>query len=267
VKKVLPYWHPDADYSSCPFFIRKMDTKGYVKAAQVPMARLPMEGFIFLVDGEVLVEAAGKSYLLTAGHLLLIPKDTPFAIHYYKDAVGHSGGFSPSLVPGSRTARLLTEPVQQAFWFDEGLFAGELFKMLQAAFERGDLAFLEKGMELLLLRVDPGRTPGMPALVSDFLDRLFRPDEIPGDIAAYAAQLCVSGNYLSRRVKQATGRSVGAWIDIARIGKAKRLLKETDLPVIDIAAAVGLEDQSYFSRFFRQATGQTPSSFRKMMQG
>jgi len=30
---------------------------------------------------------------------------------------------------------------------------------------------------------------------------------------------------------------------------------------------VGLEDQSYFARFFKRETGMTPSGFRKAMQG
>ncbi|MGX8690316.1 MAG: helix-turn-helix domain-containing protein, partial [Bacteroidaceae bacterium] len=74
-------------------------------------------------------------------------------------------------------------------------------------------------------------------------------------------------NYLSRQVKQHTGRSVGAWIDIVRVIRAKRLLAGTSVPIIDVAARVGLEDQSYFSRFFKRETGQTPTEFRKAMQG
>jgi AraC-like DNA-binding protein len=90
---------------------------------------------------------------------------------------------------------------------------------------------------------------------------------MPGTIAFYADEAGISENYLSRLVKQATGRSVGAWIDIVRIQRAKRLLSSTDLPVIDIAASVGVEDQSYFSRLFKKETGITPSAFRKKMQG
>ena len=63
---------------------------------------------------------------------------------------------------------------------------------------------------------------------------------MPGTIASYASGIGISENYLSRLVKKATGRSVGAWIDIVRIQRAKRLLTETREPVIDIAAAVFL---------------------------
>lgn len=90
---------------------------------------------------------------------------------------------------------------------------------------------------------------------------------MPGTLADYARGAGISENYLSRLVKQSTGRSVGAWIDILRIQRAKRLLSSTSLPIIDIAASVGVEDQSYFSRLFKKETGMTPSAFRKKMQG
>lgn len=60
--------------------------------------------------------------------------------------------------------------------------------------------------------------------------------------------------------------SVRAWIDIVRIQRSKRLLSETRQSVIDVAATVGIEDQSYFSRLFKKETGLTPSAFRKEMQ-
>ena len=90
---------------------------------------------------------------------------------------------------------------------------------------------------------------------------------MPGTLADYARGAGISENYLSRLVKQSTGRSVGAWIDILRIQRAKRLLSSTSLPIIDIAVSVGVEDQSYFSRLFKKETGMTPSAFRKKMQG
>ena len=86
-------------------------------------------------------------------------------------------------------------------------------------------------------------------------------------MAFYAVQAGISENYLSRQVKQYTGRSVGAWIDIVRIIRAKKLLTDTSVPIIDVATAVGLDDQSYFARFFKRETGLTPSDFRKNMQG
>ncbi|MBR3030599.1 MAG: helix-turn-helix domain-containing protein [Bacteroidales bacterium] len=262
-----PHWSPDADYSKCQFFIRRMNTSGYAKPAEAPVARLPLISFIYVTSGEVLADVDGTPFLCQPGHILLIPQQSPFAIRYYNDAFGYTGGFAPSFVPDTKLLRYLSVPLHTAFWFDEGAFMAELFNMLANSFERGDNTFIEKGLDLLLLRIKPNRPATVPPAVSAFLESVFDPSKNPGTIAGYAEEIGISENYLSRLVKQSTGRSVGAWIEIVRIQRAKRLLSTTDLPIIDIAAAIGVDDQSYFARFFKKNTGYTPSAFRKEMQG
>ena len=267
IMETKPHWSPDADYASCPFLIRRMDTVGYYKPAETPAAQLPLIGFIYVISGEVLVDVEGTPFLCQPGQLLLIPQQHPFAIRYYRSPIGYTGGFAPSILPDSKPLRFLSAPLHQGFWFDEGAFMSELFNMLSIAYERGDNSFVGKGLDLLLSRIKPNLPATIPPAVSSFLEAVFDPGSMPGTIASYAARAGISENYLSRLVKQSTGRSVGAWIDIVRIQRAKRLLSSTNLSIIDIAASVGVEDQSYFSRLFKKETGVTPSSFRKKMQG
>lgn len=252
-EKMLPYWDPRADYSGVEFYIREVNAKGRIRSSEIPSASLPMTGFLYLSGGEALVEINGQSYLCAPGHLLLIPENTPFAFLYFEDSVGYSGGFKS----------ILHEPIQQAFWFDEATFVSELFRQMHAAFQRGHAGFISKALELLqtLLKIPSG--PCMTPLVSHFLDSVFHADGTPATVAEIADELGVSPNYLNRMVKSKTGRSPGKWIDLSRINRAKRLLRDTDQPVIDIAVAVGLDDQSYFTRFFKRMTGMTPSAFRK----
>ncbi len=262
-----PHWSPDADYASCPFFIRRMDTVGFIKPAEAPVANLPLIGFIYVTSGEVLIDVDGTPFLCQPGQILLIPQQHPFAIRYYQSAIGYTGGFAPSAVADSKPLRYLSAPLHQGFWFDEGAFMAELFNMLATSFEKGDSIFVEKGLDLLLSRIKPNLPATIPGAVTSFLESVFDPRRTPGTIASYAEKAGISENYLSRLVKQSTGRSVGAWIDIVRIQRAKRLLSFTSLPIIDIAASIGVEDQSYFSRLFKKVTGTTPSAFRKKMQG
>ena len=261
------HWNPTADYSSTPFFIRRMDTSGYLKPSEAPAAKLPLIGFIYVASGEVLVDVDEVPYLCQPGQILLIPQQRRFAVRYYSNAVGYTGGFSPAILSDAMALRYLSTPLHQGFWFDEGAFMSELFNMLAISFEKGDRAFIEKGLDFLLSRIRPAQESTIPAAVQTFLESVFNPDRMPGTLAEYAREAAISENYLSRLVKKATGRSVGAWIDIVRIQRAKRLLSETRQSIIDIAATVGIEDQSYFSRLFKKETGLTPSAFRKKMQG
>lgn len=50
-----------------------------------------------------------------------------------------------------------------------------------------------------------------------------------------------------------------------RLRKAKQLLIETDLSILDIAESVGYDNPTYFSMLFKREIGISPSDFRKLM--
>lgn len=68
--------------------------------------------------------------------------------------------------------------------------------------------------------------------------------------------------YFSTIFKQSTGSSFKEYLNIVRIEESKRLLTNTDYPLLDIAVASGFEDQSYFSKVFKKFTGFTPKQYR-----
>ncbi len=63
-----PHWSPDADFASSRFLIRRMDTAGYIKPADVPEARLPLIGFVYVTSGEVLADVGGTPFLCQPEH-------------------------------------------------------------------------------------------------------------------------------------------------------------------------------------------------------
>ncbi len=69
-------------------------------------------------------------------------------------------------------------------------------------------------------------------------------------------------SYFSTMFKQSTGSSFKEYLNMVRIEESKRLLSNTDFSIIDIAVAIGFEDQSYFSKVFKKYTGLTPKQFR-----
>lgn len=68
--------------------------------------------------------------------------------------------------------------------------------------------------------------------------------------------------YFSTIFKQCCGSSFKEYLNMVRIEESKRLLANTDYPIIDIAIATGFEDQSYFSKVFKKYTGLTPKQYR-----
>lgn len=67
---------------------------------------------------------------------------------------------------------------------------------------------------------------------------------------------------LNRRFREVFGLNVGQWLVKQRVDLAQRLLRETDLPLVEIALRIGYSDQSAFTRQFRQSTNLTPRKFR-----
>ena len=67
---------------------------------------------------------------------------------------------------------------------------------------------------------------------------------------------------LYRRMQALTGISPSVYIKNIRLDIARRLLRDTDLPVSDIAAKTGFATTKYFSAAFKDAFGMTPNEYR-----
>lgn len=68
---------------------------------------------------------------------------------------------------------------------------------------------------------------------------------------------------LSKLIRQSTGVTFQELLQRKKFQKAVMLLLETNLPVEEIAAAVGYENQSYFHRQFKARYGMTPAKYRR----
>lgn len=84
----------------------------------------------------------------------------------------------------------------------------------------------------------------------------------PINIDTLAKRLGYAKYYLSALFKKETGCSVGEYIKIARIERAKVLLNTTDLNVEEIWEEVGFSSRSVFGKAFHSVVGMTPREFR-----
>lgn len=79
----------------------------------------------------------------------------------------------------------------------------------------------------------------------------------------YANRLAITPNHLTQVIKQITGKTTIDILHERNILEIKRLLLYTNLTVTEIATRMNFVDQSYFTKYFRKATGQTPMEFRQ----
>jgi YesN/AraC family two-component response regulator len=78
-----------------------------------------------------------------------------------------------------------------------------------------------------------------------------------------ARHVSMSEDYLTYCFRQEIGMTPIAYLNRYRIAQAKRLLKESDSTITQIALEVGFSDSGYFSRVFRRETGMSPEAFRR----
>jgi AraC-like DNA-binding protein len=80
----------------------------------------------------------------------------------------------------------------------------------------------------------------------------------------FANQLAIHINHLNKVLKRTTGKTTTEHITERMLSEAKALLKHSDWNIAEISQALGYENQSHFSVFFKKQTNYSPSEFRKV---
>lgn len=82
-------------------------------------------------------------------------------------------------------------------------------------------------------------------------------------IQQICTELCTNRSTLSSLINKEEGCNFNTFINRLRIEKAKTLMKESNLSLLDICLTVGYSDQGNFSRHFKEVTGESPSEWKR----
>lgn len=82
-------------------------------------------------------------------------------------------------------------------------------------------------------------------------------------LEAMAHEVGISALYLPRAFKSAVGQSPHQYVLARRIERARELLRNTDLPIVDIALSAGFSSQSHLSNWFVRVVGVSPAAYRR----
>jgi len=78
-----------------------------------------------------------------------------------------------------------------------------------------------------------------------------------------ASEVGVHPVHLAATFRQKYGCTVGEFVRLLKIERARNDLGNLDLSVEQIAAQAGFADQSHFSKTFKDYTGLTPTEYRR----
>ena len=76
----------------------------------------------------------------------------------------------------------------------------------------------------------------------------------------------LSRRNLEVKFRKAVGNTIREEIQRIRLDHAKRMLRETDLPISQIAEASGFNSPSYLTHVFRKEIGITPAKYRSQVR-
>ena len=86
----------------------------------------------------------------------------------------------------------------------------------------------------------------------------------PLTLAAIACAVALSPGHFAHAFREATGVTPHRYVVERRVERAKNLLRQSALPITEIADQVGCPSNSHFSVLFHRVTGVTPRQFRAL---
>lgn len=97
--------------------------------------------------------------------------------------------------------------------------------------------------------------------VSDIVHANMKSRKITIDLLA--EELCMSRSQFVRRLSAIAGETPNNYIIRIKMEKAVRLLRDTTMPVKEVAYECGFDESNYFIHVFKQMYGATPQQFRQ----
>lgn len=243
--------------------------------AGLQRSRLDSYLIVQVAAGSGVLRYDGREFALTAGQCFWVDCRRP---HGYRSSPDdpwelrwvHFNGRS---APGFYGLFGDTAPVFTPT--DAASVARRLDAILRAARRWDTPAELNASAEIAALLAeivtDRARAADSGTLTADRLDevRAYLIEHCTEELTldAVAARFYISKYYLARSFKRRYGETMIACVNSARLDAAKQLLRYTDLRLGEIARQCGFREQSYFTRRFREAEGQTANEYRRAWRG
>ena len=138
-------------------------------------------------------------------------------------------------------------------------------KIPLVSLEYSEIMTLEKYyflLEDIILISDSQSKKRNEEIFEAFIELLTRNEATERNLAYYADKIGITSNYLSKIVKEYTGRTAIEWIDEYVIFEAKTMIKHTQYTIQEIAYKLKFPSQSFFGKYFKRLTGMSPKQYK-----
>jgi AraC-like DNA-binding protein len=248
--------------------------------------RLPFYAFTVIIDGQAVINYNGKNITLNPGDLytytpgfsitvenatdnylalsLLAEEDVVFDSPVIRNVI-RAAYFPimelhvPKLSLSEDNARRLCHRMSEFadYQHSSHIFKTDMLRLLYSA-------FLLDLLDIQQCSINPHHfSERAEELFLEFIRLLPNNFVEHRDIGFYAGKLCVTNIYLSRIVRQITGRTVLDYINQMLLMEALWQLQHTTKTILQIAEALHFADHASFCRFFKRLKGISPKVYRR----
>ncbi len=284
--RVIPLNHLRyADENTIPFEITRIEDKPLLPYAQQPR-RNAFFVIFWITSGTGTYTIDFTRYTIRPNTLFFIG---PGQIHYgetadpikgytllFEDELFHMSGLNAFF---EKLDLFKTLSNESALYFQDqeapkiNQFTTELFNEFESE-QFGRIDAIVATLQLLLIQAQrklTNKNSHLPRNASDQLTRHFlklveQHISAAHNLHDYAQWLGVTVGHLTETVKAETGVPAGTLLRKRLVLEAKRWLVSSDLTAAQIATKLQFDDPSYFGRFFKRETGQTPNAFRTKLR-
>jgi len=272
-----------SEYGS--FFMVKVQDLIKISKVPVPPTRAITHSMIFLTSGIATMKIGFHNVKIGKNQCLVVPAGQVFCYDKYEVNTGFLCNFdndflvgkignpnmlndfdflniwgNPIIKPTAKTSTYLAQTFQRVL--DEYAANGLKNPQILQAYFIAALYDLNAAYKPL----SNSKSKTATALTNRFKGLLHQHIRSKHLVTDYAGMLSISPNHLNKIVKETTGKSPSRWIDESLVTEAKVLLFQTPDLINEIAAEIGIYDQSYFSRLFKKYEKVSPVEFRKMIE-
>ncbi len=241
----------------------------------------------YFVSGRAEITCGPRIFIAQKGDIVII---NPFERHAIRELAGEDACYhmliaDTTLAISGESVRALEDVAAGRLRFNELIREDEtaktiLLRLFEALPDEGRYAslriaglMLEWFAYLLEHHLSSDSLPILQDGVKRYAEQLESAFEIialryadPLTLEELAAACGISIFHFCRMFKAVTGQTTINYLGEYRVNKAALLLRSTELPVAEIAHAVGFADECYFSRCFRRFKEISPSLYRRRTQ-
>ncbi|MGI6233505.1 MAG: helix-turn-helix domain-containing protein [Prevotella sp.] len=270
------YWQGKSNNFTGDYFLNDefgilMDyrLKGEPILEQSQPYRLAEARLFRVLQGSVTYSFNLEKFTVNKGMIIVVPSGTLVVQDSYTpDYVFQGIGFDDVQVPlkdGIMLVKLKEGEWEETEWLMQLLWQ----EAHQEPFNRAIISHLMNALVGIVEREQrrEGNTPSVrnrsEEIYHQFLSLVNQYAATERKLDFYSDKLCLASHYLSNIISSVSHQSASEWITQAAVMEAKVQLLYTDKSIKQIAEDMNFNSDTFFCRYFRQATGLTPKVFRQ----